>query len=102
MPFLEERYWPPARQALLRATWNSTRQSLVKGEEANAALWRTIFVDGQNGSSLPAACRSALFIMLYRDEPIFQQPFRFLELPCWTSTRAWPLGAADTSTWYTA
>jgi tryptophan 2,3-dioxygenase len=27
----------------------------------------------------PKACRSALFIMLYRDEPIFQQPFRFLE-----------------------
>jgi tryptophan 2,3-dioxygenase len=38
-------------------------------------------VDGDADRRLsPAAARNALFIMLYRDEPIFQQPFRFLEV----------------------
>ena len=54
--------------------------SLVQGEEGNAKLWKDIFVTGSAERSLsPKACRSALFIMLYRDEPIFQQAFRFLE-----------------------
>jgi len=80
MPFLEAKYWPAGEASFferLEALYNST---LVKGEEGNAALWRTLFVEGDANRRLsPAAARSALFIMLYRDEPIFQQAFRFLQ-----------------------
>jgi len=81
MPFLQEKYWTNGEATFferLEALYTST---LVKGEEGNAALWRTLFVDGDPTRKLsPAAARSALFIMLYRDEPIFQQAFRFLQV----------------------
>lgn len=80
MPFLDAAYWPDDTQpffAQLEALYTST---LVKGEEGNAALWRKIFVEGDPDRRLsPKACRSALFIMLFRDEPILQQAFRFLQ-----------------------
>lgn len=80
MPFLEERFWPKDGQPFFAQLENIYNRSLVQGEEANAALWRKLFVEGSMERKLsPAACRSALFIMLYRDEPIFQQPFRFLD-----------------------
>lgn len=80
MPFLQEKYWPSGEDGFFTKLERIYDASLVKGEEGNAALWRRIFVDGAPERRLsPAACRSALFIMLYRDEPIFQQPFRFLE-----------------------
>ncbi|MBK8949001.1 MAG: tryptophan 2,3-dioxygenase [Flavobacteriales bacterium] len=80
MPFLEPRYWPQGEAGFFDQLERIYNASLVQGEEANAALWRKIFVDGSAERKLsPKACRSALFIMLYRDEPIFQQPFRFLE-----------------------
>ena len=53
--------------------------SLVKGEESNLALWDSLFVTGEGRRLSPAASRSAVFIMLYRDEPILQMPFRLLE-----------------------
>ena len=81
MPFLEERFWPKDATPFFKRLEDLYTGSLVQGEEGNAALWRTIFVDGSAERKLsPAAARSALFIMLYRDEPIFQQPFRFLEV----------------------
>ncbi|HRH68633.1 MAG TPA: tryptophan 2,3-dioxygenase family protein [Flavobacteriales bacterium] len=80
MPFLEERYWPANEAPFFQRLEKLYTNGLVQGEEGNAALWRTIFVEGSPERRLsPAACRSALFIMLYRDEPIFQQAFRFLE-----------------------
>ncbi|MFN8352246.1 MAG: tryptophan 2,3-dioxygenase family protein [Flavobacteriales bacterium] len=80
MPFLEAKYWPQGEATFFEQLERIYDASLVQGEEANAALWRKIFVDGSPERKLsPKACRSALFIMLYRDEPIFQQPFRFLE-----------------------
>ncbi|MBL8010985.1 MAG: hypothetical protein JNJ64_10280 [Flavobacteriales bacterium] len=80
MPFLEERYWPQGGTGFFDQLERIYDASLVQGEEGNAALWRKIFVEGSPERKLSAkACRSALFIMLYRDEPIFQQPFRFLE-----------------------
>ncbi|MCB0769614.1 MAG: hypothetical protein KDC00_04320 [Flavobacteriales bacterium] len=80
MPFLEARYWPTGETPFFQQLEDLYNKSLVKGEEGNAALWRKIFVDGSPERKLTAAaCRSALFIMLYRDEPIFQQPFRFLD-----------------------
>ncbi len=80
MPFLDERYWPQGGTSFFEQLEGIYDASLVAGEEANASLWRRIFVEGDPERKLSArACRSALFIMLYRDEPIFQQPFRFLE-----------------------
>jgi tryptophan 2,3-dioxygenase len=80
MPFLEPRFWPTEGNSFFDELERLYTSTLVKGEEGNAALWRTLFVEGSAERRLsPAACRSALFIMLYRDEPIFQQAFRFLQ-----------------------
>ena len=80
MPFLAERYWPANEEPFFARLEKLYTAGLVQGEEANAALWRELFVEGSPERRLtPAACRSALFIMLYRDEPIFQQAFRFLD-----------------------
>ncbi|MBK6542315.1 MAG: tryptophan 2,3-dioxygenase [Flavobacteriales bacterium] len=81
MPFLEPRFWPDGSVPFFERLEKLYADSLVQGEEANAKLWKDIFVTGSAERRLnPAACRSALFIMLYRDEPIFQQAFRFLEV----------------------
>jgi tryptophan 2,3-dioxygenase len=79
MPFLQEQFWPGETDFFDRLE-KLYVDSLVKGEEGNATLWRQIFVEGSPERHFsPAAARSALFIMLYRDEPIFQQAFRFLD-----------------------
>ncbi|MBS1546034.1 MAG: tryptophan 2,3-dioxygenase [Bacteroidetes bacterium] len=79
MPFLKAEYWPGEANFFGKLE-ELYVGSLVKGEEGNAKLWRKIFVDGSPERHFsPAAARSALFIMLYRDEPIFQQAFRFLD-----------------------
>ena len=80
MPFLREEYWPQGEDPFFVKLENLYTAGLVEGEQGNAGLWRKIFVDGSAERRLSAAaCRSALFIMLYRDEPIFQQAFRFLD-----------------------
>ncbi|MBL7963993.1 MAG: hypothetical protein JNM31_09115 [Flavobacteriales bacterium] len=80
MPFLEARYWPAGEKPFFDRLADLYTSTLVPGEEGNATLWRKIFVEGSADRRLsPAACRSAVFIMLYRDEPIFQLPFRFLQ-----------------------
>ncbi|HRN36429.1 MAG TPA: tryptophan 2,3-dioxygenase family protein [Flavobacteriales bacterium] len=79
MPFLDPRYWPGKEQFFdrLGALYVG---SLVKGEEQNAELWKEIFVTGGGKRKFSAkAARSGLFIMMYRDQPLFQQPFRFLD-----------------------
>jgi tryptophan 2,3-dioxygenase len=80
MPFLDQRYWPQGAPPFMDHLGKLYRGTLVEGEEKNAELWERIFVRGAPERQLsPAACRSALFIMLYRDEPILQQAFRFLQ-----------------------
>ncbi|MBK9418685.1 MAG: tryptophan 2,3-dioxygenase, partial [Flavobacteriales bacterium] len=80
MPFLQPEYWPAGEASFFERLGQLYTSTLVKGEEGNADLWRKLFVDGDAERRLsPAACRSALFIMLYRDEPIFQQAFRFMQ-----------------------
>lgn len=78
MPFLEPRYWPSGTPFWdqLRAIYSA---SLVKGEEGNMALWEKLFETGEGRRLSPAAARSAVFIMLYRDEPILHMPYRLLE-----------------------
>ena len=81
MPFLDAKYWSQGEKHFFEHLEELYNASLVQGETENAALWKRIFVEGSADRRLsPAAARSALFIMLYRDEPIFQQPFRFLEV----------------------
>lgn len=81
MPFLERSYWPQDGGSFFDQLERLYTEGLVQGEEGNAALWRKIFVDGDTERRLSAqAARSALFIMLYRDEPILQQAFRFLQV----------------------
>lgn len=81
MPFLDPRYWPADEAPFFQRLEELYSSTLVQGEEGNAALWRKVFVEGDTERALsPKACRHALFIMLYRDEPIFQLPFRFLQV----------------------
>jgi len=79
MPFLDPKYWPAGEPPLWDKLKTIYTDSLVKGEEGNKALWTTLFETGEGRRLSPAAARSAVFIMLYRDEPIFQMPYRLLE-----------------------
>ena len=79
MPYFDPRYWPADALPFWEQLRTIYNDSLVKGEEGNKALWSTLFDTGDGRRLSPAAARSAVFIMLYRDEPIFQMPFRLLE-----------------------
>lgn len=80
MPFLQPGHWPAGETAFFDQLEAIYAGSLVAGEEGNLKLWRSLFQEGDPARRLsPAACRSGLFIMLYRDEPLFQQPFRLLQ-----------------------
>jgi len=80
MPFFDPKYWDGKEGAFFAQLEAIYTGSLVKGEEGNAALWQTIFNTGSADRKLsPKASRSVVFIMLYRDEPIMQQAFRFLQ-----------------------
>lgn len=79
MPFLDARFWPAGSAPFFTQLKGLYAASLVKGEEENMALWAKLFETGEGRRLSPAAARNAVFIMLYRDEPILQMPFRFLE-----------------------
>ncbi len=77
MPFLKE--------GADDSFWNNYKEcyksSLAEAEKNNLAAFDEIFVN--NGSAAerslsPAACRAALFIMLYRGYPLLQLPFQLL------------------------
>jgi tryptophan 2,3-dioxygenase len=74
MPFLDQEaadFWPAYEQAFL--------ESLSKEEQSAVEGFERIFRKGEEGRSLsPRACRSALFIMLYRGYPLLHLPYRLL------------------------
>jgi tryptophan 2,3-dioxygenase len=77
MPFLHEgadaSFWSRYKE--------SYQSSLAEGEKNNMAGFEEIFegASTEDDRSLsPAACRAALFIMLYRGYPLLQQPFQLL------------------------
>jgi tryptophan 2,3-dioxygenase len=79
MPFLNERFWPQGEGGFFDRLKELYGSTLVKGEEGNIELWDKLFITGTPERRLtPAACRHALFLLLYRDEPIFQLAFRFM------------------------
>ncbi|QNA42822.1 tryptophan 2,3-dioxygenase family protein [Lacibacter sediminis] len=89
MPFFDEKFWkgyavlhPPTE---LHAFWNDYRNiyqsSLTEREQHKLADFDTQFIQEKqaDGSFSDAAMRSALFIMLYRDFPVFQTSFQILD-----------------------
>jgi tryptophan 2,3-dioxygenase len=91
MPFFEEEFWhdwedaPNDSAAPGRSPfWNRYRilyeQSLSERDEKADLLGKfdDIFFKTGWGAFRPTALRAALFIMLYRDEPMFRLPFALL------------------------
>ena len=77
MPFLKEgadaEFWNHYK--------DSYRSSLAEAERNNLSAFDQVFTDGSvdtERSLSPAACRAALFIMLYRGYPLLQLPFQLL------------------------
>ena len=77
MPFLQA----GANAAFWENYKESYRSSLAEAERNNLSAFDQVFADGENDptrSLSPAACRAALFIMLYRGYPLLQLPFQLL------------------------
>jgi tryptophan 2,3-dioxygenase len=90
MPFFDEKYWnnyqSVSSDALNKhAFWSDYRtlyeQSLTEREQHKLADFDAQFLNEKNeaGALTDAAMRSALFIMLYRDFPVFQTSFQILD-----------------------
>ena len=81
MPFAEDSsYWPEGE-----TYWNLYEQvytgSLAEAEKNNLESFKKIFfntAENEERSLSPKACRSALFIMLYRGYPMMEMPFQLL------------------------
>ena len=88
MPFFEESYWNEYRQtsaldsAERHKFWMDYREayqnSLSKNEADRLKEFDKVFFDEGRGDVPPAAMRAALFIMIYRNLPIFHLPFELL------------------------
>jgi len=85
MPFFNELYWADyvsMNDAKSDKFWSDYRSIYQGGLSENESsrldeFDRVFFTDGR-GDLSPKAMQSALFIMLYRDLPIFQVPFELL------------------------
>lgn len=89
MPFFDEKFWKgytavhPSTQ--LHPFWNDYRSiyasSLTEREQQKLVDFDAQFIESKlaDGSFSDAAMRSALFIMLYRDFPVFQTSFQILD-----------------------
>lgn len=85
MPFFEERYWADYQstsEASADKFWSDYRSvylgGLSEAESGRLAEFERVFFNDGRGDLSPRAMRSALFITLYRDLPIFQLPFELL------------------------
>ncbi|MEP6686613.1 MAG: tryptophan 2,3-dioxygenase family protein, partial [Verrucomicrobiota bacterium] len=91
MPFFDDSFWQEWEAGLLNPIiasepkfWSRYRRlyesSLSERDEKPDLLGKfdEIFFKSGAGDFSPAALRSALFIMLYRDEPLFRLPFALL------------------------
>ncbi|MGZ5552743.1 MAG: tryptophan 2,3-dioxygenase family protein, partial [Chthoniobacterales bacterium] len=87
-PFFDESYWSEWASESTNegrpAFWNRYRvlfeQSLSERDDKQDLLGKfdRIFFQEGWGDFSPASLRAALFIMLYRDEPLFRLPFALL------------------------
>jgi tryptophan 2,3-dioxygenase len=74
MPFITNEFWNNYQQVYVN--------SLAEAEKNNADFFAAVFNDaGTNAATSlsPAACRAALFIMLYRGYPMLELPFQLLD-----------------------
>ncbi|MEO6546521.1 MAG: tryptophan 2,3-dioxygenase family protein [Ferruginibacter sp.] len=91
MPFINDnanwtKYEPVSRNTDSPVFWSEYEyiyvNSLAEAEKANEVFFKQVFNDEPPGTvrSLSAkACRSALFIMLYRGYPMLELPFQLLD-----------------------
>ncbi|MEP7165131.1 MAG: tryptophan 2,3-dioxygenase family protein [Ferruginibacter sp.] len=91
MPFFDEAgYWATYKSVEgnkgIHPFWsdyeNIYNNSLAEGERSNITAFKNIFLDGDKNPErvLSAdACRSALFIMIYRGYPMLELPFQLLD-----------------------
>ncbi|HEX5001727.1 MAG TPA: tryptophan 2,3-dioxygenase family protein [Bacteroidia bacterium] len=85
MPFLEDDTFWKSYKGSNGSFWDDYRhryrESLVTGEQENIERFNNIFFDEEFGKTRrfsPKANRAALFIMLFRDLPLLQLPYRLL------------------------
>jgi tryptophan 2,3-dioxygenase len=84
-PFLNDKYWQHLKSDDINENlfWNKYRthyaSTLDEREKANLSAFDDILIHEKHKLSFSAkALRSALFIMLYRGEPLMHLPFRLL------------------------
>ena len=81
MPFAEEAAYWPANETYWTEYEKIYSSSLAEGEQANLEQFKKLFFSSESDterSLSPKACRSALFIMLYRGYPMMEMPFQLL------------------------
>ena len=91
MPFLDAAdYWQnhhePKENTSAHPFWEEYEKvyaaSLSEGERNNLAYFKNVFFDNENTPERTlssTACRSALFILLYRGYPMLELPFQLLD-----------------------
>ncbi|MFT3980319.1 MAG: tryptophan 2,3-dioxygenase family protein [Ferruginibacter sp.] len=81
MPFAEDPAYWPAGESYFTQYEKIYSDSLADAEKNNLEFFRKIFYnsDSTERSLSPKACRSALFIMLYRGYPMLELPFQLLD-----------------------
>ena len=74
MPFIKDAFWAEYEEVFVN--------SLADAEKNNADSFKQVFnapVTDPERQLSPRACRSALFIMLYRGYPMLELPFQLLD-----------------------
>jgi tryptophan 2,3-dioxygenase len=80
MPFFDTKFWSKGEAPFWERMKKLYTDSLVQGEQGNIEVWTKLFEQKNEERRLsPEAARSALFIMLYRDQPMFNMPFQLLQ-----------------------
>ena len=93
MPFLNDKnIWANTDAGSNHEFWNAYEkiytESLSDAEKNNSTIFKQLFYGAENTferNLSPEACRSALFIMLYRGLPLLELPFQLL-LSCFVWT----------------
>lgn len=84
MPFGEDAaYWPDENnESFWQKYENLYKSGLAEGEVNNRKFFDAVFADesaSEHRALSPKACRSALFILLYRGYPMLELPYQLLE-----------------------
>ena len=86
MPFFQDEYWKDYKRTSIEngkhKFWSDYREayqtSLSNSEKGRLAEFDKVFFEEGRGDISPVAMRSALFITIYRNLPIFYLPFELL------------------------